>query len=54
MATSIKKSGKTQNQWVVSFIGCPKDLRGGPSAAWDFARMQQVVVSTTIRRPSGG
>jgi large subunit ribosomal protein L30 len=42
MATSIKKSGRLKIKWVVSFIGCPKDMRA-TIRGLGFRRMQQVV-----------
>jgi large subunit ribosomal protein L30 len=42
MATSEKKSGKLKIKWVVSFIGCPKDMRQ-TIRGLGFRRMQQVV-----------
>ena len=42
MATSTKKSGRLKIKWVVSFIGCPKDMRA-TIRGLGFRRMQQVV-----------
>jgi len=42
MATSEKKPGKLKIKWVVSFIGCPKDMRQ-TIRGLGFRRMQQVV-----------
>jgi large subunit ribosomal protein L30 len=42
MATSKKKSGTLKIKWVVSFIGCPKDMRA-TIRGLGFRRMQQVV-----------
>jgi large subunit ribosomal protein L30 len=43
MATSKKKSGTLKIKWVVSFIGCPRDMRAAIRGL-GFRRMQQVVV----------
>ena len=42
MATPTKKSGRLKIKWVVSFIGCPKDMRA-TIRGLGFRRMQQVV-----------
>jgi large subunit ribosomal protein L30 len=42
MATSKTKSGTLKIKWVVSFIGCPKDMRA-TIRGMGFRRMQQVV-----------
>ena len=42
MAVSKKKSGKLKIKWVVSFIGCPKDMRA-TIRGLGFRRMQQIV-----------
>jgi len=42
MAGSKNKSGKLKIKWVVSFIGCPKDMRA-TIRGLGFRRMQQVV-----------
>jgi len=42
MAVSKNKSGKLKIKWVVSFIGCPKDMRA-TIRGLGFRRMQQVV-----------
>ena len=42
MATPKKKPGKLKIKWVVSFIGCPKDMRA-TIRGLGFRRMQQVV-----------
>jgi large subunit ribosomal protein L30 len=42
MAASKNKSGKLKIKWVVSFIGCPKDMRA-TIRGLGFRRMQQVV-----------
>jgi len=42
MARSKNKSGKLKIKWVVSFIGCPKDMRA-TIRGLGFRRMQQVV-----------
>jgi large subunit ribosomal protein L30 len=42
MATSKTKSGKLKIKWVVSFIGCPRDMRAAIRGL-GFRRMQQVV-----------
>ena len=42
MATPTKKSGRIKIKWVVSFIGCPKDMRA-TIRGLGFRRMQQVV-----------
>jgi large subunit ribosomal protein L30 len=42
MATSTKKAGKLKIKWVVSFIGCPKDMRA-TIRGLGFRRMHQVV-----------
>ena len=42
MPTSKKKSGTLKIKWVVSFIGCPKDMRA-TIRGLGFRRMQQVV-----------
>jgi large subunit ribosomal protein L30 len=42
MATSKKKSGTLKIRWVVSFIGCPRDMRAAIRGL-GFRRMQQVV-----------
>ena len=42
MATSTMKSGRLKIKWVVSFIGCPKDMRA-TIRGLGFRRMQQVV-----------
>ncbi len=42
MATATKKAGKLKIKWVVSFIGCPKDMRQ-TIRGLGFRRMQQVV-----------
>ena len=45
MATATKKAGKLKIKWVVSFIGCPKDMRQ-TIRGLGFRRMQQVVEHT--------
>jgi len=42
MAASKNKSGKLKIKWVVSFIGCPKDMRA-TIRGLGFRRMQQIV-----------
>jgi large subunit ribosomal protein L30 len=42
MVASKNKSGKLKIKWVVSFIGCPKDMRA-TIRGLGFRRMQQVV-----------
>jgi large subunit ribosomal protein L30 len=42
MATATKKSGKLKIKWVVSFIGCPIDMRQ-TIRGLGFRRMQQTV-----------
>ncbi|MDB4873483.1 MAG: ribosomal protein [Gemmatimonadales bacterium] len=42
MATSKTKSGTLRIKWVVSFIGCPRDMRAAIRGL-GFRRMQQVV-----------
>ena len=42
MATATKKAGKLKIKWVVSFIGCPKDMRA-TIRGLGFRRMHQVV-----------
>jgi large subunit ribosomal protein L30 len=42
MATSKKKTGTLKIKWVVSFIGCPRDMRA-TIRGLGFRRMQQVV-----------
>ena len=42
MARLKNKSGKLKIKWVVSFIGCPKDMRA-TIRGLGFRRMQQVV-----------
>ena len=42
MAASKNTSGKLKITWVVSFIGCPKDMRA-TIRGLGFRRMQQVV-----------
>ena len=42
MATTKKKSGTLKIKWVVSFIGCPIDMRQ-TIRGLGFRRMQQVV-----------
>ena len=42
MPTSKTKSGMLKIKWVVSFIGCPKDMRAAIRGL-GFRRMQQVV-----------
>jgi len=42
MAASKNKSGKLKIKWVVSFIGCPKDMRA-TIRGLGFRRMLQVV-----------
>ena len=42
MATATKKAGKLKIKWVVSFIGCPKDMRQ-TIRGLGFRRMHQVV-----------
>ena len=42
MATTKKKSGTLKIKWVVSFIGCPRDMRQ-TIRGLGFRRMQQVV-----------
>jgi large subunit ribosomal protein L30 len=42
MAASKNKPGKLKIKWVVSFIGCPKDMRA-TIRGLGFRRMQQVV-----------
>jgi len=42
MAAPKNKSGKLKIKWVVSFIGCPKDMRA-TIRGLGFRRMQQVV-----------
>lgn len=42
MARSKNKLGKLKIKWVVSFIGCPKDMRA-TIRGLGFRRMQQVV-----------
>jgi large subunit ribosomal protein L30 len=42
MPTSKKKPGMLKIKWVVSFIGCPKDMRA-TIRGLGFRRMQQVV-----------
>jgi large subunit ribosomal protein L30 len=42
MATSKKKPGTLKIKWVVSFIGCPKNMRL-TIRGLGFRRMQQVV-----------
>jgi large subunit ribosomal protein L30 len=42
MATTKKSSGKLKIKWVVSFIGCPRDMRQ-TIRGLGFRRMQQVV-----------
>ena len=42
MPTSKTKSGMLKIKWVVSFIGCPKDMRA-TIRGLGFRRMQQVV-----------
>jgi len=43
MATTKTKSGTLKIKWVVSFIGCPRDMRAAIRGL-GFRRMQQVVV----------
>jgi large subunit ribosomal protein L30 len=42
MATATKKAGKLKIKWVVSFIGCPKDMRA-TIRGMGLRRMHQVV-----------
>ena len=42
MAASKNTSGKLKIKWVVSFIGCPEDMRA-TIRGLGFRRMQQVV-----------
>lgn len=42
MATATKKAGMLKIKWVVSFIGCPKDMRA-TIRGMGFRRMHQVV-----------
>jgi large subunit ribosomal protein L30 len=42
MSTTKKKAGKLKIKWVVSFIGCPRDMRQ-TIRGLGFRRMQQVV-----------
>ena len=42
MLAGKKKSGKLKIKWVVSFIGCPRDMRQ-TIRGLGFRRMQQVV-----------
>jgi len=42
MATSKAKAGTLKIKWVVSFIGCPRDMRAAIRGL-GFRRMQQVV-----------
>jgi large subunit ribosomal protein L30 len=41
-AASKKKTGKLKIKWVVSFIGCPRDMRQTVRGL-GFRRMQQVL-----------
>jgi large subunit ribosomal protein L30 len=41
-ATGKKKPGKLKIKWVVSFIGCPRDMRQTVRGL-GFRRMQQVL-----------
>jgi large subunit ribosomal protein L30 len=41
-ATGKKKTGKLKIKWVVSFIGCPRDMRQTVRGL-GFRRMQQVL-----------
>ena len=42
MAIATKKAGKLKIKWVVSFIGCPKDMRA-TIRGMGLRRMHQVV-----------
>jgi len=42
MATKKKSGGKLKIRWVVSFIGCPRDMRQTVRGL-GFRRMQQVI-----------
>ncbi len=42
MAKTTKKSGKLKIKWVVSFIGCPRNMRA-TIRGLGFRRMNQVV-----------
>ena len=40
--SAAKKSGRLKLQWVVSFVGCPRDMRAAVRGL-GFRRLQQVV-----------
>jgi len=40
--SAAKKSGTLKLQWVVSFVGCPRDMRAAVRGL-GFRRLQQVV-----------
>jgi len=49
MSTTKKKTGKLKIKWVVSFIGCPRDMRQ-TIRGLGFRRMQRSSSATTRLR----